>query len=111
MIKSVSANDNQLAEEIKYEFKQTDQSAKTADLWNEAVQSRTGRLHGDNSALGGRGGSDIAVGLSDNTSSSDTARDTERERVAYRTEEEYDEIVKKVREMYGLDTILFILFF
>ena len=103
MVNSVSGNDKQLMEDISYEYEQTDQGAKNADLWAEAVQSRKGGLRGDGLLPEGGRRSDTDDRLSDYTSESYTSRYTERERPTPPTKEEIDEIVQKLREMYGFD--------
>lgn len=104
MVNSFSTSDKQLLEDSNYEYDQIDQNTETTALWTEAVQSRKGRQRGDSLLSEGRGRSDIDDILSDNTSSSDSSRDTEREWTNPRTKEDYDEIVKKLREMLGMDT-------
>ena len=74
-----------------------------ASLWAEPVQGEQGGYEGDSAILGGRGRSDSYDTLSEDPSERYTARYTERERQTFETKEEIDEIVKKLREMYGLD--------
>ena len=102
VIRSFSADNKQMLEDIGNEYDKIDQSTENASLWSETVQSDEGGLRSYSSVFG-RGRSDPSDTLYEDSSGSDTSRYTERERPNPRTKEEVDEIVKKLRDMYGLD--------
>ena len=101
MITSYVTN-NQMLEEIQNEYDRIDQSAESASLWIEDVQSDEGGRNSYGGILGG-GRSDSSDTLYEDPYERYTSRYTERERQAFETKEEADEIVKKLREMYGFD--------
>jgi hypothetical protein len=102
MITSFSANNKQMLEDIANEYDKIDQSSENASLWAETFQSDEGG-RGGNSGIYGRGRSDSFDTLYEDASGSHTSGDPERERPALRTKEEIDEIIKKLRDMYGFD--------
>ena len=101
MVTSFIPKNKQMLEYIKNEYDKVDQDTENASLWTETIQSREDGRSGDSGIHGG-GRSDSFDSLYEGSSESDTARDTEREWKNPRTKEEYDEIIKKLREMYGL---------
>ena len=78
---------------------------KTADLWLTPISDIGTESRGDISLSEGRGRSTPNDLLPKNTSERNRTRDTEREWTNPRTEEEYHEIVNKLREMYGLEPV------
>ena len=105
MITSFSPDNKnkQMLEDIANEYDTIDQSTENASLWSEVVQSDKGgrSIHGS-IVDGGRSNSSDT--LYEDSSESYTARYTERERQNFETKAEIDEVVNKLREMYGLDT-------
>ena len=80
-----------------------DTDTETANLWSKPIPDIGRGPGGDISVLEGRGRSTSNDTLSEDSSERYTARYTERERQTFETKEEIDDVVNKLREMYGLD--------
>ena len=97
-----SENTKNLLKERQFAYERIDEDRETATLWSETIQNAERGGSGDIGSPRGRRSSADDKLLSD-PSERYTSRYTERERQTFETKEEADEIVKNLREMYGLD--------
>ncbi len=74
-----------------------------ATLWAESVQGEQGGYE-DDSVILGRGRSNSSDTLPKNSYERYTPRYNERDREAFESKAERDEIIRQLRELYGLDT-------
>lgn len=105
MIRSYNGNDPQALEDFNNEYDRIDQDAETSAIWTEASENWKDQQRIDSVLYEGRRRPTSNDTLSAGASKSDRTGDTEREWTNPRTEEEIHEIVNKVREMYGLETV------
>ena len=105
MIRSYNGNDLQALEDFNNEYDRIDQDAETSAIWTEASENWKDQQRIDSVLYEGRRRPTSNDTLSAGASESDRAGDIEREWTNSRTEEEYHEIVNKVREMYGLEPV------
>ena len=89
-------------EESKYDRINDDR--EIASVWTEAIQNAE-RGSGSDSGISRRGRSGADDRLLGEASERDSSGDNERVWTNPRTKEDYDEIIKKLREMYGLDAV------
>ena len=90
-----------LIEARKEYLNEVNSDRKTADLWITPISDIGTESRGDISLSEGRGRTASDDLLLKNTSERNGTRDIEREWTNPRTEEEYDEIIRKLREIYG----------
>ena len=91
-------------EEIKNEYHKINESSKNAYLRAENVRGGEGR-RSSNSGVFGRRRSNSTDSLLKNSSERNSSGDNERIWQTTQTEEEIDEIVNKLRQMYALDSV------
>ncbi len=84
-------------------YDEINQDREIAPVWTEAIQDAEGGSSGD-SDISRRGRSGADDRLLGSSSERNTSRDNERIWTNPRTKEDYDEIIKKLREMLGMDT-------
>ena len=95
-------NTKKLLQERIFRYERIDEDGETATLWSETVQNAERGSGGDIGVpRGRRSGADDR--LLDTSSRSNASGDNERVRTSFETKEEADEIVKKLREMFGWD--------
>ena len=95
IIKPYDANDKRLLEDIYNEF---DKNTRNTAFWAETIQSAERRSGGD-SGVSRRGRPSFDDILLEDQSNSYTAGNNERVRQTFETEEEIDELLKKLRAM------------
>ena len=104
MIETLSLSEYKSRYENRKEYKnEINTDRKTADLWIKPIPDIRGESDSDISVYERRGRSATNDSLSQNASGSNRTRDTERVRTNPYTEAEIDEILRKLRKMYGFD--------
>lgn len=105
MIENFSQSEyEKIIENRKEYLNEINSDRKTADLWLTPISDIGTESRGNISLSEGRGRSASDDLLPENASERNGARDTEREWTNPQTKEDYDEIIKKLREMLGMDT-------